>query len=346
MVSDPADGSTDDIAERRIFTTTPAAAASSTAPESAPHTTAASRRPQGSSDDRWFWVAIGVAVGLAVALALWALWPTDSSGSAEDGPGATNDPAVQADVPIPTVPPAVEGTAPGDTGTDSATAAGAGAFAQTAPVSGAAAFERIEPSLVVVRAVRNGRPADASTITSGSNLGGGVVIDDQGHILTANHVVADADSIEVVYADGTTTTAQRVGSSPSIDIALLRPDTLPDSIVPAPLGRSADLRIGDPIFTIGNPLGLTNTLSSGIVSGLDRNIPFPGEGDLVLRNLIQFDAAVNQGSSGGPLIDAQGRVVGVITSLADPAGQGFFVGIGFAVPIDIAASGLTAAPTE
>jgi putative serine protease PepD len=112
------------------------------------------------------------------------------------------------------------------------------------------------------------------------------------------------------------------------------------------LGNPRTLQVGDPIYAIGNPLGLTGSISAGIISGLNRDIPFPGEEGLVFENLIQFDAAVNQGSSGGPLLNAQGHVVGIVTALADPAGQGFFIGIGFAVPIDRAASGAADGPSQ
>lgn len=273
--------------------------------------------------DSGFYLALFLVFCAAVAIFVWAIWP-------EPQPTLT-----QADVD----------------------AAIAQALAEQVPVAiepGPVAYEQIAPSLVVVRAIRDGRPADtgsAPTATvpaprSGSNLGGGVVVNEQGQVLTANHVVADADSIELVFADGTTTTARIDGNNMALDIAVLSPLGQAGELVPAVLGNSRTLQVGDPIYTVGNPLGLTGTLSGGVISGLDRSIPFPGETDLVLHDLIQFDAAVNQGSSGGPLVNRDGQVIGIITSLADPAGQGFFIGIGFAVPIDVAAAGVAAGPAQ
>src|SRR5262249_40042132 len=147
-----------------------------------------------------------------------------------------------------------------------------------------------------------------------------------GQIMTANHVVDGATSIEVVFADGTHTSATVVSSSPDTDIAVLAPAQLPSVVVPAVL--DGGVRIGDDAYSVGNPLGLADTLTAGVVSGLDRSIGRE-DGGGELTGLIQFDAAVNPGSSGGPLLNRQGQVVGIVTALANPTGQRFFVGIGF-----------------
>ena len=146
--------------------------------------------------------------------------------------------------------------------------------------------------------------------------------------------MADAGTIEVVFADGTTSTATIVTGEPTRDIAVLEADRSAGAIVPAVLANSRTAEIGDPIFAVGNPLGLTGSLSAGVISGLDRDIP--ADGDVLLSDLIQFDAAVNQGSSGGPLLDQHGSMIGIVTALADPSSTGYFIGIGFAVPIDLA----------
>ena len=179
-------------------------------------------------------------------------------------------------------------------------------------------FKRVEPSVVVIRA--------------GRSLGTGVIAADDGTILTAHHVVTDADDVALTFADGTEAKATVVSSNPRLDIATLRPAELPEIVVPATLGGAA--AEGSPVVAIGNPLGLTHSVSTGVVSGLNRT---SGDGDL--RGLIQFDASVNPGSSGGPLLDARGLVIGIVVSIADPGGDEAFAGIAFAVPIGAALGG-------
>jgi S1-C subfamily serine protease len=182
-------------------------------------------------------------------------------------------------------------------------------------------YRTIHPSLVLVQA----------TLANGeSSLGSGVIIDKQSQILTADHVVDGATSIEVTFADGTKSRAQVGTSTPDRDTAVLVPDQPPSVIVPAVLGGG--VQVGDETYSVGNPLGLADSMTAGVVSGLDRSIERE-DGGGELGGLIQFDAAVNPGSSGGPLLDRQGHVVGIVTALANPSGQRFFVGIGFAVPI-------------
>ena len=143
--------------------------------------------------------------------------------------------------------------------------------------------------------------------------------------------------IQVGYADGSTTTAVVAGADPERDIAVLTPAALPSLVLPATMGSAASLRVGDEVYAVGNPLGLVGSMSAGVVSGLERDFTPPGRGQM-LRDLIQFDAAVNPGNSGGPLLDQGGRVVGIVIGLANPTGQEVFIGLGFAVPIDQAAA--------
>jgi S1-C subfamily serine protease len=166
-------------------------------------------------------------------------------------------------------------------------------------------------------------------------LGSGVVVNKSGEILTALHVVADAAEIKIHFSDGSKSTAQIISAEPKNDIAVLRPDQPPGWIFPAILGNPGAMRVGDEAYVVGNPLGLVASMSSGVISGFDRSIPVDG-GDRRLDGLIQFDTAVNPGSSGGPLLNRQGHVVGIVTALANPSAQNFFVGIGFAVPIGTA----------
>lgn len=190
-----------------------------------------------------------------------------------------------------------------------------------------AVFDVIRPSFVLIETTR------AEDSEAGSGRGSGVVVDMAGQILTALHVVADAESIEVVFADGTRTGATVAAQQPENDIAVLQPDRLPGVLVPATLGNPASMRVGSDAYVVGNPLGLYGSMSAGIVSGLDRSFQVPGS-EQVVAGLIQIDAAVNPGSSGGPLLDRAGRVTGIVTALVNPTGDEVFIGIGFAVPID------------
>jgi S1-C subfamily serine protease len=181
-------------------------------------------------------------------------------------------------------------------------------------------YQRLAPSVVLVRTAHE--------------LGTGVIVADDGTILTANHVIAGGTAITVTFADGTMATAIVAAADPKRDIATLTPAKLPQVVVPATVGGGAG--VGAPVVAIGNPLGLTDSVSAGVVSGLDRtadtsNGRFSG--------LIQFDASVNPGSSGGPLLDAHGLVIGIVVSIAAPAGEDAFAGIGFAVPIGAALGG-------
>ena len=166
-------------------------------------------------------------------------------------------------------------------------------------------------------------------------IGSGVVINESSDILTALHVVADAVEIEIHFSDGSQSTAQIISAEPKNDIAVLRPNQPPEWIIPAVLGNSGAMRVGDEAFAVGNPLGLVASMSAGVISGFDRSVPLE-DGDRRLKGLIQFDTAVNPGSSGGPLLNRQGHVVGIVTALANPSEQNFFVGVGFAVPIGTA----------
>lgn len=193
-------------------------------------------------------------------------------------------------------------------------------------------YQAILPSLVFIRAT------DRETVEEDAvGVGAGVVVNENGDILTALHVVSEALEIEVAYADGSLVKATVIASEPDNDIALLRPNQSPELIVPAVLGNPNAMRIGDEAFAVGNPLGLAGSMSAGIISGFNRSLP-AGDGDPKLEGLIQFDAAVNPGNSGGPLLNRNGQVIGIVTALANPSDQNFFIGIGFAVPIMTAVS--------
>jgi putative serine protease PepD len=181
-------------------------------------------------------------------------------------------------------------------------------------------YQRVAPSVVIVR--------------SGHDLGTGVIVADDGTILTADHVIASGGTITVTFADGTTANATVAAADPKLDIAALTPAKLPQVVVPATLGGGAG--VGAPVVAVGNPLGLTDSVSAGVVSGLDRTAD-TDHGKF--SGLIQFDASVNPGSSGGPLLDANGLVIGIVVAIATPGGEDAFAGIGFAVPIGAALGG-------
>ncbi len=177
-------------------------------------------------------------------------------------------------------------------------------------------------------------PSVVLITTSKGSLGSGTIVTDTGTILTANHVISGGGSLTVVFADGTKTAATVASTSPKTDTATLVPAKLPEVVVPATLGGGAT--VGADVVAMGNPLGLRDSTTTGVVSGLARtNKTSAG----TIGGLIQFDASVNPGSSGGPLLDDKGNVIGVVLSIADPGNDDAFAGIGFAVPIGSAVGG-------
>ena len=210
------------------------------------------------------------------------------------------------------------------------TVANAMASATPPPAYSETVYQIIAPSLVLIQT--------KSTEASGkveNGLGSGVVVNDSGAVLTALHVITGATDIQLTFADGTQSGAVVADTDPANDIATLTPTNPPAQIVPAVLGNPNALQVGDEAYVVGNPLGLYASMSAGVISGLDRSFRNPDSG-VVLTGLIQFDAAANPGNSGGPLLNRNGQVVGIVTALINPTGQDVFVGIGLAVPIDVA----------
>jgi S1-C subfamily serine protease len=200
-----------------------------------------------------------------------------------------------------------------------------------APAFSEQVYQVVQPSLVLIQAqgtTADGQPEQA--------LGSGVIISAQGDILTALHVVTQSTEIRLTFADGSQSAAQITAQQPDHDIAVLRAEQPPAQLPPATLGNPNAMHVGDEAFVVGNPFGLYSSMSTGVISGFGRSIK-PVGSDTELHDLIQIDAAVNPGNSGGPLLNRYGEVVGIVTGLVNPTEQNFFVGIGFAVPITIAA---------
>lgn len=221
--------------------------------------------------------------------------------------------------------------------------------AEPLPSAAARAYEAIIPSVVRVTGLMSedaeadegedaGRSPDASPGSeSGRSVGTGVVIVDDGTILTNLHVVAGARKLRVRFHNGMTSDAFVIGAQPENDLAVLRATRLPDDLEAATMRSTADLRPGEEVIAVGHPFGIGPSVSSGVVSGLKREFRSP-EGEKTLTNLIQFDAAANPGNSGGPLVTMDGGVVGIVTAILNPTEHRTFIGIGFAVPIENAAA--------
>jgi len=210
--------------------------------------------------------------------------------------------------------------------------------------------EKTTPEAKVEKRGRNlakGKPPEATDEAPGQQVergvGTGVVIVDKGIILTNLHVVAGSETIKVTFFDGLESPATITGVQPENDLAVLQAQKLPDDLIPATMRSTADLQPGDQVAAVGFPFGIGPSVSAGVVSGLKRSFRSP-EGKQELGNLIQFDAAANPGNSGGPLINMDGEVLGIVTAILNPTQQRTFIGIGFAVPIENAASAAGSPP--
>ncbi len=189
-------------------------------------------------------------------------------------------------------------------------------------------YRRAAPSVVELT-VKSQSQGNFGFSQQATATGSGFVIDGQGHIVTNQHVVAGADSATVHFANGDRAQAKVVGTDPSTDVAVLELQSH-RNVTPLPLGSSSSLQVGQPVAAIGSPFGLEGTLTSGIVSGLDRDIRSPN--GFTISGAIQTDAALNHGNSGGPLLDSAGRAIGITSQIESESGGN--VGVGYAVPID------------
>lgn len=208
------------------------------------------------------------------------------------------------------------------------------------PSKAAKAYENVRHAVVRVRGWESEVAEEGEKEIQ---VGSGVVIVDKGIILTNLHVVTGAKRITVTFADGMEAEATIIGAQADNDLAVLRAKQIPDDLQAATLGSSGDLVPGDDVVAVGFPFGIGPSVSAGVVSGLNREYRSP-EGGKSLKNLIQFDAAANPGSSGGPLVNSQGEVVGIVTGILNPTEQRVFVGIGFAVTIESAGAAVGIPP--
>jgi S1-C subfamily serine protease len=311
----------------------------------APPMPAAPRKQTGSGLRRRRW--LGVGLGLAALIAAVALWrvapPMSRAPTQKDIDRAVLHTLATHNLPSPAAKAfeQVQGSVVKVIGYSDASEADA----KDESKSESRPEAKPDASKIVPRAKPRSAPSEKTPKDSEGEdklgkgergVGTGVVIVDNGTILTNLHVVFGAKRIKVIFADGLEADADVVGLQPQNDLAVLRARKIPDDLKAATMRSTADLRPGDRVTAVGFPFGIGPSVSHGVVSGLKREFRSP-EGQKILTNLIQFDAAANPGNSGGPLITDDGEVVGIVTAIYNPTQERFFVGIGFAVPIENAA---------
>ncbi len=192
-----------------------------------------------------------------------------------------------------------------------------------------AVYENVNRCVVNINTKTTSEALFVFELTS-EGAGSGVVLDQQGHVLTNQHVVDGAKQIQVILFDGKNYEAKLIGADEPSDIAVLKIEAPPESLYPVHFGDSTHLLVGQRVFAIGNPFGLERTLTTGIISSLNRTLPTRNK--RTMKSIIQIDAAINPGNSGGPLLDAHGRLIGVNTAIASATGQN--TGVGFAIPVN------------
>jgi S1-C subfamily serine protease len=261
-------------------------------------------------------IVASVVLSAGTAIAVVQLWP-DESTETETSAAAVSTP---------------------DTSSDSGSNAGSTSAASldTACLSAVDIYDQVRPAVVEITSTVGGQGVFQP---QAEGSGSGIVIDDQGSILTNYHVISGADSLEVTFADGSVTSAHVVGTDPGNDLAVIKAEVDGQTLTVASLGDSDTLRVGDSVLAIGNPFNLEGTLTQGIVSALGRTYA-PGQSTRPIRDMIQTDAPVNPGNSGGPLVNCQGKVIGINTLLENPTGESVNVGVAFAVPANTASASL------
>ena len=206
---------------------------------------------------------------------------------------------------------------------------------KTLPSRAARAADAVMPAVVRVQGYNGEENDEPGSGVQMEGVGSGVVIVDNGVILTNLHVVAGAKRVTVKFFDGSESDVEMVRAYPENDLAVIKAKKVPDDLESATLGSTANLRPGDEVVAVGFPFGIGPSTSAGVVSGLDRSFRSP-EGKQVMTGLIQFDAAANPGNSGGPLVTMDGEVIGIVTAILNPTPARTFIGIGFAATIESA----------
>ena len=212
---------------------------------------------------------------------------------------------------------------------------------QDLPSRSAKAAGLVWPSVVRVRAFGTD-PQNPKAGEKELGVGTGVVIVEDGTILTNFHVISNAQRLEVTFFDGLESPALVISTMPENDLAVIKPQKIPDDLQPATMGSSSNLQPGDEVVAVGFPFGIGPSVSAGVVSGLNRS--FHPEGKMPMKGLIQFDAAANPGNSGGPLVNLSGEVVGIVTAILNPTSARTFIGIGFAATMESAGSAVGIPP--
>ena len=272
-----------------------------------------------------------LSAALASGLTLWLADGRPNAAAARPRPQLAAPPAFPAPAPFPAAPgfPA----APAESSVRARPEAGPRPAALTAEeMVRVRVYESANRGVVNVTARSVSRDNLFRVEMEAEGSGSGAVLDRAGHVLTNLHVVEGAATIEVRLFDGESYDATLVGGDPVGDLAVLKVNAPAADLFPIPLGESRDLRVGQSVFAIGNPFGLERTMSAGIISSLNRNLPI--RGGRTVRGIIQTDAAVNPGNSGGPLLDGRGTIIGVNTAIASKSGQS--AGVSFAVPAGLA----------
>jgi serine protease DegQ len=299
-------------------------AATEEAPE-VPRKTSFSWKAFAGRNRRWLRIGAGAFTAVLLAAAAWTFGP-QLRGVSQGEVDAAIQRALEANAPRPTA---------------------------------ADAYEKILPSVVHVRGLMTEADAEvekkeeskeektaeapATEKPPEGNIGTGVVIVDTGVILTNLHVVNGAKRIKITFFDGLESDAEVIGVRAEHDLAVLQAKKIPDDLFAATMRSTNGLRIGDEVVAVGFPFGIGPSASAGVISGLKREYRSE-KGERILSNLIQFDAAVNPGNSGGPLVTSEGEVIGIVTGLLNPTEQRVFIGIGFAVPIENAAAAAGLSP--
>ncbi|MDP9238409.1 MAG: trypsin-like peptidase domain-containing protein [Chloroflexota bacterium] len=204
------------------------------------------------------------------------------------------------------------------------------ATSQLAPTDDfTALYDQVRPSIV---RITTGQQQDDPFQNGREGLGSGIVLDTSGHILTNYHVVTGFNTVTITFSDGTVAQADVVGKDPGNDIAVVKSDAASSELHPATLGDSSAVKVGSVVAAIGNPFGLDGSFTTGVISGLDRTLPSSSNGR-PLRGLLQTDAAVNPGNSGGALLNTKGEIIGINTAIENPGGNSF-AGVAYAIPIN------------